>query len=573
MPADRPAGPWLRAWRRARGRPASAAGALIVLLFVATALAAPWIATVDPIQGDWKQIRKAPTWPHPSETNDLARATYPGGTGGARIPCGAGAGRRRRAPHDPARPAQHRELAPRPGHDLDPDRDHRRGDSVVPRARRAAAGAELGHDAQHRAAVPRDRAVDGLVAGDRDLLADALVQPRRRRLARPARSPGLLSRGYNSPHAPDHRSAGAPRPDPDDRRGAPGTGARPPPGRQGPAAGGCGGRPHRQAAQGRGRLRVEPRARARDGAADRARPPPGGPRRPRPGRLRRRRMDRPEARAARPQARVADRAAPPERVSLPGRRVLHRDADAHDLGDRPDRRPSSGRGGRRGVPRRPDQGGGRARARNPPRSLPARDDRAVLHHRDRVPSRRADRAHRELDRRRSRPALLTMSASFEFLSPDHFTAGAVGQPGQRVFYVQSREKGQLVTLKREKEQVRALAEYLGSLLNRLPGGGVAPTGNLALIEPIDAAWAVSSIAVGYDEARDRILVVANEAVEEDAEGEPASARFLISRAQAAAFVKQADTLMKASRPICPWCNQPRDPTGHTCPRSNGHVHH
>ena len=166
-----------------------------------------------------------------------------------------------------------------------------------------------------------------------------------------------------------------------------------------------------------------------------------------------------------------------------------------------------------------------------------------------------------------------MSASFEFLGPDHFTAGAVGEPGQRVFYVQSREKGQLVTLKSEKEQVRALAEYLGSLLNRLPGGGVATPGNLALIEPIDAPWAVASIAVGYDETRDRILVVANEAVEEDAEGEPASARFLINRAQAAAFVKQADTLMKASRPICPWCNQPRDPTGHSCPRSNGHVHH
>jgi uncharacterized repeat protein (TIGR03847 family) len=166
-----------------------------------------------------------------------------------------------------------------------------------------------------------------------------------------------------------------------------------------------------------------------------------------------------------------------------------------------------------------------------------------------------------------------MSASFEFLSPDHFTADAVGQPGQRVFYLQSREKGQLVTLKSEKEQVRALAEYLDSLLNRLPGGGVAAPANLALIEPTDAAWPVASIAVGYDEARDRILVVANEAVEEDAEGEPASARFLISRAQAAAFVKQVDTLMKASRPICPWCNQPRDASGHACPRSNGHVHH
>ncbi|PYN18077.1 MAG: diguanylate cyclase [Candidatus Rokuibacteriota bacterium] len=90
MPADRPAGPWLRAWRRARGRPASAAGALIVLLFVATALAAPWIATVDPIQGDWKQIRKAPTWAHPFGTDDLGRDTYSRVIWGARISMQAG---------------------------------------------------------------------------------------------------------------------------------------------------------------------------------------------------------------------------------------------------------------------------------------------------------------------------------------------------------------------------------------------------------------------------------------------------------------------------------------------------
>jgi len=90
MPADRPAGPWLRAWRRARGRPASAAGALIVLVFVATALAAPWIATVDPIQGDWKQIRKAPTWAHPFGTDDLGRDTYSRVIWGARISMQAG---------------------------------------------------------------------------------------------------------------------------------------------------------------------------------------------------------------------------------------------------------------------------------------------------------------------------------------------------------------------------------------------------------------------------------------------------------------------------------------------------
>jgi len=166
-----------------------------------------------------------------------------------------------------------------------------------------------------------------------------------------------------------------------------------------------------------------------------------------------------------------------------------------------------------------------------------------------------------------------MSASFEFVAPDHFTAGAIGPPGQRVFYLQSREKNTLVTLKSEKEQVRALAQYLAGLLEKLPGGGGAAPKDLTLLEPIEAVWIVASIAVGYDEARDRILVVANELLEEEEAGEPASARVLITRAQAAAFVKQAETLMKAGREICPWCSQPKDPSGHACPRSNGHVVH
>jgi uncharacterized repeat protein (TIGR03847 family) len=166
-----------------------------------------------------------------------------------------------------------------------------------------------------------------------------------------------------------------------------------------------------------------------------------------------------------------------------------------------------------------------------------------------------------------------MSSSFEFVAPDHFTAGAVGPPGQRVFYLQSREKGTLVTLKSEKEQVRALAQYLSSLLEKLPAVGERAPRDLSLLEPVDVAWIVASIAVGYDEARDRILVVANELLEEEEGGDPASARVLITRAQAAAFVKQADVLMKCSRLICPWCSQPKDPGGHTCPRSNGHVVH
>jgi len=175
-----------------------------------------------------------------------------------------------------------------------------------------------------------------------------------------------------------------------------------------------------------------------------------------------------------------------------------------------------------------------------------------------------------------------VSASFQLDAPDHFTAGAVGVPGQRVFYLQAREAGTLVTLKCEKEQVAALGEYLGGLLARLPGSAGAADERRELLQPFEPAWPVGSLGVGYDGERDRIVVVANERVEreeDEEEGaaeasggpEPASARFAITRAQAAAFVELARALQRAGRPTCPMCGEPKDPAGHVCPRSNGHV--
>jgi peptide/nickel transport system permease protein len=79
-----------RGWRRAMRRPASAAGAVIVLLFVATALGAPWIATSDPLGTDWSKIRKAPTWAHPFGTDDLGRDTFSRVVWGSRISMQAG---------------------------------------------------------------------------------------------------------------------------------------------------------------------------------------------------------------------------------------------------------------------------------------------------------------------------------------------------------------------------------------------------------------------------------------------------------------------------------------------------
>lgn len=163
-----------------------------------------------------------------------------------------------------------------------------------------------------------------------------------------------------------------------------------------------------------------------------------------------------------------------------------------------------------------------------------------------------------------------MSESFELDAPDHFMAGTVGPAGQRVFYLQGREGRTLVTLKCEKEQVRGLAHYLAELLEKLGPGGATSRIDTDLIEPVDDVWAVGSIGVGHDEEHDRIVVVAREVVEEEGQ-EAATARFQITRAQAAAFVERAQALIQAGRPICPMCHRPIDIGGHFCPRSNGHF--
>jgi uncharacterized repeat protein (TIGR03847 family) len=185
-----------------------------------------------------------------------------------------------------------------------------------------------------------------------------------------------------------------------------------------------------------------------------------------------------------------------------------------------------------------------------------------------------------------------MSPPQDFPAPDLFTAGTVGPVGQRAFYLQAREDGVLLTLKVEKEQVRALAEYLAELLEKLGSttADVAPSPDLA--EPIVPAWAVRSLAVGYDGERKRIVIVAEElregeeeegqAGEEAAEApqtprtddadpdsEAASARFALDRAQVAAFVARARALVQAGRPPCPICSRPLNPAGHVCPRQNG----
>lgn len=161
-----------------------------------------------------------------------------------------------------------------------------------------------------------------------------------------------------------------------------------------------------------------------------------------------------------------------------------------------------------------------------------------------------------------------MSSSFEIPDVDHLSTGAIGPPGHRVFYLQARNAEQVVSLRLEKAQVAALVAYLAAMLADMPatGGAVAP--GPGLIEPVVAEWVVGSLGVSYDEDADRVVIVAEELVEEGEE--PARVRITATRDQVAALSVQGAEAVAAGRPPCPLCGQPLDPEGHMCARLNGH---
>ena len=172
-----------------------------------------------------------------------------------------------------------------------------------------------------------------------------------------------------------------------------------------------------------------------------------------------------------------------------------------------------------------------------------------------------------------------MSRSFELPEAEWATVGAVGQPGQRTFYLQARQESQLITLKLEKQQVAAISQFLSEILSDLPASeGPPPAGGEELVEPVLAEWPVGSIQLAYDASADRIVILAEEIGDDDPDEaeeftvtpDRGAARIGITRAVAAMIVRVGEQLVEAGRPACPLCGRPMDPEGHSCPRTNGH---
>lgn len=138
----------------------------------------------------------------------------------------------------------------------------------------------------------------------------------------------------------------------------------------------------------------------------------------------------------------------------------------------------------------------------------------------------------------------------------HITAGAIGEPGRRTFFIQAEKGGDIVTLLCEKEQVQALADAVDEMVENLEEEfGVTRYKDvtvdedaMAIKEPTDPLFRVGTMGLGYDANRDRILLVAQEALDEEEERDPMEVRFFASRSQMQTLSAYARAVVGKGRP-------------------------
>lgn len=168
---------------------------------------------------------------------------------------------------------------------------------------------------------------------------------------------------------------------------------------------------------------------------------------------------------------------------------------------------------------------------------------------------------------------------------ERITAGAIGEPGSRTFFIQARQGETSVTVLVEKEQVQLLAASVLEVLSRLDvetGTGGPSEEEMALEEPCEPIWRAGRLSIGYEEGSDRLLLEMEQLLpdsdeDEDEEGEgyavevePERVRIWATREQMLSLSRHGALVCQKGRPTCELCGNPMDPEGHACPATNGH---
>jgi len=158
----------------------------------------------------------------------------------------------------------------------------------------------------------------------------------------------------------------------------------------------------------------------------------------------------------------------------------------------------------------------------------------------------------------------------EDLGPaERLAAGAIGQPGQRRFFLEVTAGGRIHSFPCEKAQVAELAQQGLQLLTlaglesdeeavqRLVGS------RLPIIDPEEPGFRIGSIGVAVHQS-EFLSITLSSTDDED------SATFVVTPEQFRAMALVAVEVVAAGRPICPRCGLPEDPEEHRCPSVNGH---
>lgn len=160
----------------------------------------------------------------------------------------------------------------------------------------------------------------------------------------------------------------------------------------------------------------------------------------------------------------------------------------------------------------------------------------------------------------------------------HLTTDAIGQPGQRVFYLQGQKDERTVTLIVEKFQVQSLAigieQFIAEVHNKFPDLEDVPSqyneDEMRIHPPVDPLFRVGEISLGFDIDRDLALIIAREQVTDESEIDDADiVRFWCTRSQLRGLAHWGLEVASRGRNICPYCGEPEDPEGHFCPKKNG----
>lgn len=163
----------------------------------------------------------------------------------------------------------------------------------------------------------------------------------------------------------------------------------------------------------------------------------------------------------------------------------------------------------------------------------------------------------------------------------HITTDAIGQPGQRTFYIQAWQDQRVVTLLVEKVQIQSLAigleQYLEEVDGKYPN---LPDANadydetkMRINPPVDPLFRVGELGLAYAPDRDMVILVAREILGDELDQEEASVvRLWCTRSQIMALCAWGLEVTGRGRPLCPQCGEPMEPEGHFCPKKNGHKH-